>query len=219
MICRNALLSAASICFWMPLPCLAEAPAAYPVPPARPVADQHDNQQIDYAGFLRIAKEVEPYREKRRLTEEQFLAMAKEPGTIVLDTRGPDDYKLVHFSGAVRLGFAEINKQSLAKVFPDKQVRILIYCNNNFVQKIEKPKTKKPLTTELPAFSSNLDIPFRKGRSEALNIPTFINLYGYGYKNVYELGPAVDPNKSILPWVSGEEQGPQPSSGKAQASI
>ncbi len=31
----------------------------------------------------------------------------------------------------------------------------------------------------------------RKEITLALNIPTFINLYGYGYKNVYELGDLV----------------------------
>jgi len=27
-----------------------------------------------------------------------------------------------------------------------------------------------------------------KSKPLALNIPTFINLYGYGYKNIYEMG-------------------------------
>ncbi len=60
--------------------------------------------------------------------------------------------------------------------------RILIYCNNNFdddqisfATKSIQPKLfsqKKPVTL-------------------ALNIPTFINLYGYGYKNVYGLADLV----------------------------
>jgi hypothetical protein len=28
----------------------------------------------------------------------------------------------------------------------------------------------------------------------ALNIPTYVNLYGYGYRNVYELNELVDVN-------------------------
>ena len=31
-------------------------------------------------------------------------------------------------------------------------------------------------------------------KSLALNIPTYINLYGYGYKNVFELKEMVDVN-------------------------
>ena len=32
----------------------------------------------------------------------------------------------------------------------------------------------------------------RKPLMLALNVPTFINLYGYGYRNVYELGELVN---------------------------
>jgi signal peptidase I len=35
----------------------------------------------------------------------------------------------------------------------------------------------------------------------ALNIPTFINLYGYGYRNIYELGDVVDFNDPRIRWV------------------
>ena len=34
----------------------------------------------------------------------------------------------------------------------------------------------------------------------ALNIQTFINLYGYGYRNVYELAPLVALADSNLEW-------------------
>ena len=32
----------------------------------------------------------------------------------------------------------------------------------------------------------------------ALNIPTFATLYAYGYQNLYELGPALDPATSNI---------------------
>lgn len=41
-------------------------------------------------------------------------------------------------------------------------------------------------------------IPENKPITLALNIPTYINLYGYGYKNVYELSELVDVNSGIL---------------------
>jgi hypothetical protein len=34
-----------------------------------------------------------------------------------------------------------------------------------------------------------------------LNISTYIALYSYGYRNVYELGPLLDINKSKLEFV------------------
>ena len=34
----------------------------------------------------------------------------------------------------------------------------------------------------------------------SLNISTYISLYTYGYRNIYELGPYLDINKSILPF-------------------
>jgi hypothetical protein len=37
----------------------------------------------------------------------------------------------------------------------------------------------------------------------ALNIQTFINLYGYGYKNVYELGDVINFNDPKVRWVRG----------------
>jgi hypothetical protein len=36
----------------------------------------------------------------------------------------------------------------------------------------------------------------------SLNISTYIALYGYGYKNVYELGPLLDPAKTKIERVS-----------------
>ena len=40
--------------------------------------------------------------------------------------------------------------------------------------------------------------------SLALNIPTFINLYGYGYENIYELGVLTETTNEDVNWVSGE---------------
>jgi hypothetical protein len=37
----------------------------------------------------------------------------------------------------------------------------------------------------------------------ALNIPTFINLVGYGYRNIWELGEAVDMNDPAIEWQRG----------------
>ena len=91
------------------------------------------NPLIDYNGFLTNAAEVGRVRSTRRLTEEQFVQMARQPGTIVFDARSDDKYEKLHIKGAKHLSFPEITAEQLARVIPDKSMRILIYCNNNFL--------------------------------------------------------------------------------------
>ena len=45
------------------------------------------NRLIDYPGFMGVAKEVWTLRQERRLSEEEFIEMSKQEGTIILDTR------------------------------------------------------------------------------------------------------------------------------------
>jgi len=138
------------------------------------------NPAIDMDGFLDVARDAATHRESRRLTEAQFLAMMAEPGTIVLDARSADRYALLHVRGAVNLSFPDIAIDSLARVLPDKDARILIYCNNNF---------------------SGNEVAFAtKAAPASLNLSTYATLYGYGYRNVYELGPQVAVGESKLPF-------------------
>lgn len=132
-----------------------------PPPPPPPPA------KVDYVAFMGISEEVYDYREARKIGIETFNTYATEANTIILDTRSQRAYAAIHMKGAVHLNFSDFTKESLAELIPDKNTRILIYCNNNFESSFEELRSKS-----LPL---------------ALNIPTFINLYGYGYKNIYEL--------------------------------
>jgi rhodanese-like protein len=136
------------------------------------------NPAIDMKGFLQISEEAAKHRETRRLTEEEFILMSQEPGTIILDARSSEMYKLLHVKGAISLSFPDIAFESLANTIPDKNTRILIYCNNNFRGAII------PFASKTPSLS--------------LNVPTYIALYAYGYRNIYELGPLIDISKSEL---------------------
>jgi len=140
------------------------------------------NPAIDMPGYLRVASEAAKYRESRRLTEEEFIKMSQELGTIILDARSTEKYNELHIKGAVNLSFPDITVDSLNQMFPDKNQRILIYCNNNFVG------AQRPFPTKAPAAS--------------LNISTYISLYSYGYRNVYELGPLLDIKTSKLEFVA-----------------
>jgi hypothetical protein len=140
------------------------------------------NPAIDIAGYLRVSRLALDHRETHRLSESDFIRMSREPGTIVLDARSRQKYDELHFKGAINLSFPDIAIGSLKDTLPDKEVRILIYCNNNFRNAEE-------------AFPSKLP-------SASLNIPTYIALYDYGYRNVYELGPQLDIDASSLEFES-----------------
>ena len=140
------------------------------------------NPAIDMKGYLRVANEAADHREKRRLTENEFIKMSKEPGVAVLDARSKQKYDELHIKGAVNLSFPDITVESVATMFPDKNAKILIYCNNNF---------------------RNAEDAFPRKIAEAsLNLSTYISLYTYGYRNVYELGPLLDIKATKLEMVS-----------------
>ena len=72
---------------------LAVSPALADEPPPNPA--------IDMKAHIRLTEEAAKLREKRRLTEEDFLRMSREPGTVVLDARSKQMYGLLHVKGAV----------------------------------------------------------------------------------------------------------------------
>ena len=147
--------------------------------PERPLL----NPAIDMAGHLRIARAAAAHRATRRVDEAGFLRMAAEPDTVILDARSPEKFALLHVQGAVNLTFADITAESLARAIPTKSTRVLIYCNNNFVN------AERPFPSKLPAAS--------------LNLSTYAALFTYGYENVYELSSLLDPATSKLPLVAG----------------
>ena len=138
---------------------------------------QMANPSIDMAGHLRIAEEAARHRSARRVSEAEFIRMSRQPGTVVLDARSREKYDELHVKGAINLSFPDFTYVSLRTLLPDKRTRILIYCNNNF--------------REVPAFQA-------KAITSALNLSTFIALYDYGYREVYELAPLLDVATSKL---------------------
>jgi hypothetical protein len=145
------------------------------------------NKMIDYPGFLQNAETVGKLRDKRRVTEEEFIRMAKEPGTIVFDARSDSKFAMFHIKGAKHLSLPDVTADELATIIPDRATRILIYCNNNFVNE----------PTALPA----------KAITASLNLYTFNTLYSYGYTNVYELGPLIDVKKSAITFEGSLQAG------------
>lgn len=127
--------------------------------------------KVDFQGFNRMTEEVRGHREIHLIELDRFNEMAKQKDVVILDTRSASAFQGKHLKGAIHLNFSDFTEEKLAKLIPDRDTTILIYCNNNFKDDAESFMAKR---AEL-----------------ALNIPTFINLYGYGYRNVYELSELV----------------------------
>lgn len=157
--------------------------AALATPFAHAQNVQASGAPIDMGGYLVTSREAARHRSTHLITEQEFLRMAAEPGTIVLDARSTQKYDLLHVKGAINLSFPDIDIESLKKAIPDTSTRILIYCNNNF------SNAERAFPSKLPTAS--------------LNLSTYIALYTYGYRNVYELDAYVDANASQLPLVTG----------------
>jgi hypothetical protein len=160
------------------LSCVALASLACAPSPAAELA----NPAIDMAGYLRFANDAAAQRETHRVSERDFIRISREPGTVVLDARSRQKYDELHVRGAISLSFPDITAASLEQAIPRKTTRILIYCNNNFANAPSAFPEKLP-----PA---------------SLNLSTYIALYTYGYRNVFELGPYVDIGASKLEFES-----------------
>lgn len=146
-----------------------------------------DPSIVDYDGFAGLVAEVEPYRQKRLVSMEEFNRLAADPNTVILDTRSPEAFAAGHIRGAINVNFSDFTDEKLAAVIPSPTTRILIYCNNNFIDdEPPVPLKRAPL---------------------ALNVPTFVNLYGYGYRNIYELADLVSLDDPAVDWVEGDTLG------------
>ncbi|ABI75980.1 rhodanese-like domain protein [Hyphomonas neptunium ATCC 15444] len=145
---------------------------------------QENTGQIDYAGFQALTAEAAPHRAARLVPLETFNTMRADPDTLIIDARSAQAFALGHIEGAVNLNFSDFTEEKLAAVIGPKDRRILIYCNNNFTDDV----------APVPLKSAPL----------ALNIATYVNLYGYGYRNLYELDGAYGLSDERVVWAGNE---------------
>lgn len=162
---------------------------------------------VNYSYFKELVDEVEIHRSEHLITLDEFLKRSRRTNTVILDTRSKAMYDLKHVKGAIHLNFSDFTMQELEKLFGQfdgNETEILIYCNNNFYDsKAVEEITPAEFIFQDLAFVSKSSMPidftiqdekilFDNQYTLALNIPTYINLFGYGYKNVYELNELVD---------------------------
>lgn len=142
---------------------------------------------VDYDAFIKLVNEVDDHRKERLVTLEMFLKMSENKNIIILDTRSKAMYDAKHLKGAIHLNFSDFTQDNLAKIIPSTATKILIYCNNNF----DHDQSYFPTKDYTPPSQAELLDAKSKRLTLALNIPSYINLYGYGYKNVYELSELI----------------------------
>lgn len=147
-------------------------------------AETIPNRLIDYREFQKIVAESASERESHRLTESQFIAAMADKSAVLLDARTASKFDLRHIRGAVSLPFTDFTAETLAKIIPAKDTKILIYCNNNFLGSPISLASKAP--------------------SASLNISTYTSLRAYGYTNIYELGPLLDVRSTAIPFAGKE---------------
>ncbi len=153
----------------------------------------YPKSKVSFEDFKELVSEVEAHRAKRLVDLNTFLKMAKESNTIVFDARSDFRFDRKHLAGAKHLSFSDFTSDNLRKLVPDPNTRILIYCNNNFDgDQVDFATKIAPRFDAPPKLPESQILGNRKPIMLALNIPTFINLYGYGYRNVYELGELVN---------------------------
>lgn len=121
--------------------------------------DDDDNEELppsnaDFKEFIELAEEVYEYRKDRLPDFEAWSKMAEEPNTIILDARSKEAFDKLHVKGAINFDFSDFDAPKLAKIVPNKDTKILIYCNNNFfdapnwndsASNEEKVKPKEPV--------------------------------------------------------------------------
>jgi hypothetical protein len=144
--------------------------------------------KVSFDDFKGLVAEVETHRATRLIDLNTFLKMSQEPGVIILDSRSAFRYDRIHVKGATHLAFTDFTQDNLKRVIPTFDTKILIYCNNNFDgnQTDFTSKVAAPRPQPVSAVTSQFAVQ-EKPLMMALNIPTYVNLYGYGYRNVYEL--------------------------------
>lgn len=119
-------------------------------------------QQSDKKQLIGMA-ETAPLVYKNVSMAEGLKIAEENPDAIILDVRRNDEYKSGHIPGARLLTMETISAESAAKVLPNKNQLILIYCRSGRRSKIAAQKLLDLGYTNLIEFGGILDY---KGKLE-----------------------------------------------------
>ncbi len=119
------------ICFWQNK----DAKLTYSVS-MKQNADSEKLVKLANAVYLDVSKREVPVVYKN-VSMAEGLKIAKEnPDAVIVDVRRNDEYKVGHISGAVLLTMETITADTAAKVLPNKNQQLLVYCRSGRRSKI-----------------------------------------------------------------------------------
>jgi len=140
---------------------LSSAVVAQAAESAKKEAGVSSSPAIQAFEYHKAAEKLDNLRESRKVDMTTITRMMQDKNTILLDTRGDADFNRLHIRGAKHLSYADMTTDRLAEMFPDKNTRIIVYCDAAIMS---------PMTRMMP-LSSN----------------AFVDMHMYGYTNVYEM--------------------------------
>ena len=122
-----------------------------------------DSEKLAALANAVYVEEVAPKTFKMVSMAEGIEIAKKNPDAIIVDVRRDDEYKAGHIPGAVLLTMETITAETAAKVLPDKDQMILIYCRSGRRSKISAQTLLELGYTNLIEFGGILDY---KGKIE-----------------------------------------------------
>lgn len=135
-------------------------PAPAPQPPA-PASNLTPADVIDYSVLANNSAALAGMRRQRTVDVDGFLDMIGDENTVLLDVRPSWEYRCAHVKGALNMSVADITADSMKRIAPERDTRIVIYCSNS-------------------VYSTPM-------RRIALTSMAFPVLFELGYSNVYQL--------------------------------
>lgn len=137
-------------------------PAPAPEPPA-PASNLTPADVIDFPVLANNSAALAGMHRQRTVDVETFLAMAGDEDTVLLDVRSAWEYQCAHVEGALNMSVADITADTMKRIAPARDTRIVIYCSNSLY--------------------------YTPMRRIALTSMAFPLLFELGYSNVYQLQP------------------------------
>ncbi len=135
--------------------------------------DAPANKTIEYLEYHQNAVALKDTQQQHLLSAEAFLqALAQKDKKVLLDVRSPEEYACGHITGAVNVSLSEMTEETLAKIIPLKNTKIIIYCNNSLQT---MPTRMISMTTQ-----------------------AYPTLYQLGYQNLYLLQDGYKSSKGAL---------------------
>ncbi len=120
-------------------------------------ADSEKLETLAKSVYIDVSERGVPVVYKNVSMAEGLIIAEENPDAIILDVRRDDEYKAGHIPGARLLTMETITAESAAKVLPDKNQLILIYCRSGRRSKIAAQSLLDLGYTNLIEFGGILD--------------------------------------------------------------